>query len=146
MLFRYSHKERGSDTVSGPLLKKIKVLEMAHVISGPYAGMLLADLGADVIKAEMPGTGDYFRLWDGKDEAIRPSFATYNRGKRSVTINVQTQSHQWEYLCVAMEWQAGFETPSVDYRFLKNRSQPLGSHVCELFCDLPRLGPSLSGG
>ena len=70
--------------MSGPLLKKIKVLEMAHVISGPYAGMLLADLGADVIKVEMPGTGDYFRLWDGKDEAIRPSFAAYNRGKRSV--------------------------------------------------------------
>ncbi|MFQ5851020.1 MAG: CoA transferase, partial [Candidatus Binatia bacterium] len=53
--------------MSGPLLKKVKVLEMANVISGPYGGMLLADLGAEVIKVEMPGSGDYFRLWDGKE-------------------------------------------------------------------------------
>lgn len=86
--------------MSGPL-SQIKVLEMANVISGPYAGMLLADLGAEVIKIEMPGTGDYFRLWDGKEGAIRPSFAGYNRGKKSVTINVQTKSGRELYLRLA---------------------------------------------
>ncbi|MEE9548938.1 MAG: CaiB/BaiF CoA-transferase family protein [Candidatus Binatia bacterium] len=87
--------------MSGPLLNKIKVLEMANVISGPYGGMLLADLGAEVIKVEMPGDGDYFRIWDGKGGEIRPSFAAYNRGKKSVTINVQTDSGRDLYLRLA---------------------------------------------
>ncbi|MFQ5683000.1 MAG: CaiB/BaiF CoA transferase family protein [Candidatus Binatia bacterium] len=86
--------------MAGPL-GQIKVLEMANVISGPYAGMLLADLGAEVIKVEMPGTGDYFRLWDGKQGAVRPSFAGYNRGKKSVTLNVQTKSGREVYLRLA---------------------------------------------
>ena len=86
--------------MSGPL-NQIKVLEMANVISGPYAGMLLADLGAEVIKIEMPETGDYFRLWDGKEGAIRPSFAGYNRGKKSVTINVKIKSGRDLFLRLA---------------------------------------------
>src|ERR687887_1405563 len=74
----------------GPLAG-LRVLEMANFISGPYAAMLLADLGAEVIKAELPGTGDPFRGWgEGRGE-MRPQVAAYNRGKRSVTINLQTE-------------------------------------------------------
>lgn len=86
--------------MAGPL-NNLRVLEMANVISGPYAGMLLADLGAEVIKVEMPGSGDYFRLWDGKEGTVRPSFAGYNRGKKSVTINVQVESGRKAYLRLA---------------------------------------------
>lgn len=66
-------------------LAGVIVLEMGTFITGPAAGMLLADMGADVIKVEQPGTGDPFRSFKG--ELYSPHFQTYNRGKRSVTID-----------------------------------------------------------
>lgn len=66
-------------------LAGVTVLEMGTFITGPAAGMLLADLGADVIKVEQPGTGDPFRAFKG--ELYSPHFQTYNRGKRSITID-----------------------------------------------------------
>jgi crotonobetainyl-CoA:carnitine CoA-transferase CaiB-like acyl-CoA transferase len=66
-------------------LAGITVLEMGTFITGPAAGMLLADMGADVIKVEQPGTGDPFRSFKG--ELYSPHFQTYNRGKRSITID-----------------------------------------------------------
>lgn len=86
--------------MAGPLTG-IKVLEAASVITGPFAAMLLADLGAEVVKVEMPGTGDYFRLWDGKEGSVRPSFAAYNRGKKSITINLQNGSGREVFLRLA---------------------------------------------
>ena len=69
-------------------LEGIKVLELGNFISGPYGAMLLADLGAEVIKVEIPQGGDPFRGWDfGGDQ---PNFWAYNRGKKSVTLNLQT--------------------------------------------------------
>lgn len=69
-------------------LEGIKVLELGNFISGPYGAMLLADMGAEVIKVENPKGGDPFRGWDlGGDE---PNFWAYNRGKRSITLNLQT--------------------------------------------------------
>lgn len=66
-------------------LAGITVLEMGTFITGPAAGMLLADMGADVIKVEQPGTGDPFRSFKG--ELYSPHFQTYNRNKRSITID-----------------------------------------------------------
>jgi crotonobetainyl-CoA:carnitine CoA-transferase CaiB-like acyl-CoA transferase len=86
--------------MSGPL-EGTKVIEMANVISGPYAGMLLADLGAEVVKVEMPGSGDVFRMWDGDVTKIRPYFAAYNRGKRSVTLDVRTDEGREAFLRLA---------------------------------------------
>ena len=80
----------------GPLAG-IRVLEMANFISGPYASMLLGDLGADVIKVELPGSGDPFRKWGGHKGGARPQFLAYNRGKRSVTLNVQSPGGQEVY-------------------------------------------------
>jgi crotonobetainyl-CoA:carnitine CoA-transferase CaiB-like acyl-CoA transferase len=57
----------------------VTVIEVANVITGPYAGVLLADLGADVIKVEAPG-GDQFRRWQAESDEIRSAFAAYNRG------------------------------------------------------------------
>lgn len=69
------------------VLKDITVLEMGTFITGPAAGMLLADLGANVIKIEQPGTGDPFRAFKG--ELYSPHFQTYNRNKRSITLNTK---------------------------------------------------------
>jgi crotonobetainyl-CoA:carnitine CoA-transferase CaiB-like acyl-CoA transferase len=66
-------------------LAGVTVLEMGTFITGPAAGMLLADLGADVIKVEQPVTGDPFRSFQGGLYA--PHFQTYNRNKRSITID-----------------------------------------------------------
>ncbi len=60
---------------------------MASFIAGPYAGMLLADLGARVIKVEAPG-GDPFRGFDTGSES--PGFWAYNRGKQSITLNLRS--------------------------------------------------------
>lgn len=70
------------------VLDGIKVLELGNFISGPYAASLLADMGAEVIKVENPDGGDPFRGWDlGGDQ---PNFWAYNRGKKSITLNLQT--------------------------------------------------------
>jgi crotonobetainyl-CoA:carnitine CoA-transferase CaiB-like acyl-CoA transferase len=68
-------------------LKDIMVLEMGTFITGPAAGMLLADLGATVIKIEQPETGDPFRSFKG--ELYSPHFQTYNRNKKSITLNTK---------------------------------------------------------
>ena len=68
-------------------LDGIVVLEVANFIAGPFAGVLLADLGAEVIKVENPEGGDPFRAWDlGGDQ---PVFWAFNRGKKSVALNLQ---------------------------------------------------------
>lgn len=75
------------------LLTGIKVLEMASYISGPLAGSLLNELGADVIKIEHPPSGDPFRGW-GSAESPRASFVAYNTNKSSVCVDWRTQ-REW---------------------------------------------------
>ena len=67
------------------ILKDIRVVEMGTYITGPAAGMHLADLGADVIKVERPETGDPFRAFKGG--LYSPHFQTYNRNKRSIALD-----------------------------------------------------------
>ncbi|WP_420996115.1 CaiB/BaiF CoA transferase family protein [Cupriavidus sp. 30B13] len=69
------------------VLQGVKVLEQGTFITGPAAGMLLGDLGADVVKLEQPDTGDPFRAFKGG--LYSPHFQTYNRNKRSITLNTK---------------------------------------------------------
>lgn len=69
------------------VLDGITVIEQGTFITGPAAGMLLADLGADVIKVEQPGTGDPFRAFKGG--LYSPHYQTYNRNKRSIEIDIK---------------------------------------------------------
>ena len=73
--------------VAAPLAG-VRVIEVATFITGPYAGMLLAALGADVVKVEPPGAGDPFRLWAGTDTS--PRFTAFNRGKRSICVDLRS--------------------------------------------------------
>ncbi|HET9709016.1 MAG TPA: CaiB/BaiF CoA-transferase family protein [Gemmatimonadales bacterium] len=72
-------------------LEGIRVLDLSRVLAGPWAGQVLADLGADVIKVERPGTGDDTRHWgpptlaDGSGDAAY--FLSANRGKRSLAVD-----------------------------------------------------------
>ena len=69
-------------------LEGIRIVEFANYVSGPYAGMLLADLGADVIKVEEPGKGDPFRGW-GRVE-YSPTFGSVNRNKKSIVLDLKS--------------------------------------------------------
>ncbi|HVE54777.1 MAG TPA: CaiB/BaiF CoA-transferase family protein [Ramlibacter sp.] len=69
------------------VLEGVRVLEHGTFITGPAASMLLADLGADVVKVELPGTGDPFRAFKGG--LYSPHYQTVNRNKRSITLNTK---------------------------------------------------------
>ncbi len=70
-----------------PVLKNIRVVEQGTFITGPCAGMMLADLGADVIKVESRGTGDPYRSFKGGNYS--PHFQAYNRNKRAVALDLK---------------------------------------------------------
>lgn len=69
-----------------PVLKGVKIVEQGTFITGPCAGMMLADLGADVIKLESPG-GDPYRAYQGG--LYSPHFQAYNRNKRSIVCDLK---------------------------------------------------------
>ncbi len=69
------------------VLKDVRVVEHGTFITGPAASMLLADLGADVVKVELPCTGDPFRAFKGG--LYSPHFQAVNRNKRSITLNTK---------------------------------------------------------
>ena len=75
-------------------LDGIKVLDLTRVLAGPYATMLLGDLGAEVIKIEQPGTGDESRNFGPFKNGFSLYFMSVNRGKRSVTLNLKTDRGQ----------------------------------------------------
>ncbi|MGH7666821.1 MAG: CaiB/BaiF CoA transferase family protein [Candidatus Dormibacteria bacterium] len=77
--------------MSGPLAG-VRVLELARVVAGPYCGMILGDLGADVIKVERPGEGDDLRHWGPPFMADDEStyFLSVNRNKRSIAIDLKS--------------------------------------------------------
>src|SRR6187549_3104706 len=76
---------------TAPPLAEITVLDLTRVLSGPYCTMLLADMGARVIKIEQPGRGDDTRAWGppfvGAETAY---FLSINRNKESVTLDFKT--------------------------------------------------------
>jgi glutaryl-CoA transferase len=77
-------------------LSHVRVLDLSRVLAGPWASQLLADLGAEVVKIERPGTGDETRGWgppwlttpEGAETRESAYFACTNRGKKSVTVDL----------------------------------------------------------
>lgn len=83
-------------------LSHLKVLDLSRVLAGPWCGQNLADLGADVIKVERPGTGDESRTWgppwvkdgEGRDTRDSTYYTSTNRNKRSITIDIAKPAGQ----------------------------------------------------
>src|SRR5438105_14345937 len=73
-------------------LSHIRVLDLSRVLAGPWATQVLADLGAEVIKVERPGTGDDTRGWGPpwvhEQSGESAYFASTNRGKKSITVDL----------------------------------------------------------
>src|SRR5215470_14963535 len=95
------NKQKATDDVPGPL-SHIKVLDLSRVMAGPWAGQLLADLGADVIKVERPEVGDDTRTWGppflptpvGSPSRESGYYLSVNRGKRSLTLAIDKPQGQ----------------------------------------------------
>ena len=86
--------------MKGPLTG-IRVLELARILAGPWAGQILADLGADVIKVERPKVGDDTRGWGppfvegaNGENLSAAYYHSCNRGKRSIAVDLETESGQ----------------------------------------------------
>jgi crotonobetainyl-CoA:carnitine CoA-transferase CaiB-like acyl-CoA transferase len=76
-----------------PPLGELKILDFSRILAGPFATMLLADLGADVIKVERPGTGDETRSWGPPFDAQGRAtyFQSVNRNKHSVVLDLTSE-------------------------------------------------------
>ncbi|WP_449351053.1 CaiB/BaiF CoA transferase family protein [Streptomyces shaanxiensis] len=75
-------------------LHGLRIADFSRVLAGPYATMLLADLGADVVKVERPGTGDETRAWHppADQDGTSTYFLSVNRNKRSVVLDLTTET------------------------------------------------------
>ena len=71
-------------------LEGLRIIDFSQVFQGPVGTQLLADFGADVIKVERPGSGDWSRAWGPYVGNVSLPFATLNRNKRSVTLDLRT--------------------------------------------------------
>ena len=81
---------------SAPPLSGIRVLDLTQVVAGPYCTLMLADMGAEVVKIERPGHGDDLRRtvpYEGR-EGHEDYFNALNRSKKSVALNLKEKAHQ----------------------------------------------------
>jgi crotonobetainyl-CoA:carnitine CoA-transferase CaiB-like acyl-CoA transferase len=86
---------------TGPL-SHVRVLDLSRILAAPWAGQILADLGAEVIKVERPGAGDDTRTWgppflkdaEGRDTREAGYYLAVNRGKRSITVSLEKPEGQ----------------------------------------------------
>lgn len=72
-------------------LSEIRVLDLSRLLPGPYCSMMLADLGAEVIKIEEPGRGDYLREFPPRVNKESAMYLAVNRNKKSVTLNLKSE-------------------------------------------------------
>jgi crotonobetainyl-CoA:carnitine CoA-transferase CaiB-like acyl-CoA transferase len=126
--------------VAGPL-SHFRVLDLSRVLAGPWASQNLADLGAEVIKVERPGTGDDSRAFgppwirDGQGKETKDSayFSSANRGKKSVTLNIAAPEGQ----AIARELAAKSDVLIENYKYGDLARYGLG------FDDLRKINPRL---
>ncbi len=108
-------------------LKGIRILDLTRVLAGPYCTMILADMGADVIKVEQPKTGDDSRQFGPYVNGESAYFMSINRNKRSITLNLKDEGAKAEFFklietvdVLAENFKPGtMEKLGLDYETLK---------------------------
>lgn len=76
---------------SASALSGLRIIDFSHVFQGPMGSQLLADYGADVIKVERPGAGDWSRQWGPFIDGVSMPFASLNRNKRSIAVDLKAE-------------------------------------------------------
>ena len=123
------------------VLDDVRVLEQGTFITGPACGMLLGDLGADVIKIEQPGTGDPFRAFKGG--LYSPHFQTYNRNKRSITVDTRQPAERerlYELVKTADVYIQNFR-PGVAQELGVGEQQLRALNPRLIYCSISGFGP-----
>ena len=137
--------------MAGPL-SHLRVLDLSRILAGPWAGQVFADLGADVIKVERPGTGDDTRAWGppflkdcaGNDTQESAYYLCANRAKRSVEADISTPGGQEIIKCLAAKSDiilenykaGGLRKYGLDYNSLKAVNPGL------IYCSITGFGHS----
>jgi crotonobetainyl-CoA:carnitine CoA-transferase CaiB-like acyl-CoA transferase len=146
----YMTASSSSSAARPPPLSGIRVLDLSRVLAGPWAGQLLADLGADVVKVEKPQGGDDTRAWgppylkdaSGRDTGEATYFLCANRNKRSVAIDIATPEGQAQVRALAGQADVvlenfkvgGLRRYGLDYASLKN------DHPRLVYCSITGFG------
>ncbi len=126
--------------MAGPLAG-IKILDLGWVLSAPYATMILSDLGAEVIKVEMPQVGDIARGNGPQVRGLSSYFLSLNRGKKSITLNLVSAPGKDIFLRLVEHVDVVVEnfTPGtmkklgLDYETLKQRNPKIIYAACSGF-------------
>ena len=130
---------RGEVPADALPLRGIRILDLSRVLAGPLATMVLADLGAEVVKLERPGTGDDTRTWGppfvGEDAAY---FLALNRNKRSVAVDLGTDEGRAAARRLALASDVVVENfrPGLMETFGLAHAQLVGDHPRLVSCSL----------
>ncbi len=127
---------------SDPPLKDIRVLDLSRVLAGPFCSMNLSDLGADVIKVEMPKRGDDTRAYPPFINGVSSYYLSLNRGKKSITLDLKTEEgvkivHELASKCdvVLENFRPGVTSRlNVDYETLKKINPKI------IYCSISSFG------
>ena len=130
------------DPAQGPL-KGIRVIEFCQVAAGPFCGLLLADMGADVIKVEPPA-GDSMRAWPPHTDGYGENFAALNRNKRSVVLDLKTDRDRDHALALIASAQVVIENnrPGVMDRLGLGYAQVSKNRKDLVYCSISAFGQS----
>src|SRR5438874_10078567 len=79
-------------------LRGIRVLDLSRLLPGPFLTMVLADMGADVIKVEDPRVGDYLRAFPPQKGGLSGRYLAVNRGKRSLALDLKAAPQREAFL------------------------------------------------
>ena len=128
-------------------LSGIRVLEFGQIAAGPYTGMLLADLGADVVKVENPNGGDGMRLWppfvqNEEEEEYSANFSSLNRNKRSICIDFKDKQQlaTLRELCLQADVIIENFRPGVLKKFALDYESLASVHPKLIYCSISGYG------
>jgi crotonobetainyl-CoA:carnitine CoA-transferase CaiB-like acyl-CoA transferase len=122
-------------------LQGIRVIEFCQVLAGPFAGCLLADMGADVIKVESP-EGDLMRQWPPILDGYSQYFASVNRNKRSVVLDLKTDTDRAAARKLALSADILLENfrPGVMAKFGLDYASLAKDHPALVYCSVSAFG------
>ncbi len=125
-----------------PPLRGVRVLDLTRVLAGPFCSMTLADLGAEVIKIEIPGSGDDTRSYPPFINGVSSYFLSINRGKKSLTLNLKVEEAREAFYRLAEKSDVVLENfrPGVTERLGVDYETIRGVNPRIVYCSISSFG------